>query len=406
MTTGEKIAKLRKQAGLSQEALCEKLGISRQAVSKWENGTAQPTNDNLAQLAKLFGVTISSLLDDEDINIGNAVAEEEVKTEPAPQGNKKEEKSFKLGVLLQGIAIIILGITNIIQAYSIGTMRNDISEMEMKIQSYSSLQSQINYLENRIYSLPYDSANSESFTDYHYTVTNYDRASNTATISFSVVPKDYTRRTVAEIVIKCGSRDYSVQASLENNIFTATADVVCDGDMSVYLYLTEDGKTRSYVLDYLPNPASNYTMALYREDLGGTWTVGNGKLTADAKVGYTVRYVMNEDISKSSYPVKATAEFYLKDRFIHEVPCENIMSFDFIAEGKELLDDYETAIIDNEITFYEYFDLKIESKEITSAADVDMVIRIVDNQGYEYTLEYPALGTPTTKSATVAAEEY
>lgn len=405
MTTGEKIAKLRRQAGLSQEALCEKLGISRQAVSKWENGTAQPTNDNLSQLAKLFGVTISSLLDDEDINIGSSLPAGEPEAEPAPQGSKKEEKSFKLGVLLQGIAIIILGITNIIQAYSIGTMRNDIAEMEMKIHSYSALQSQINSLENRIYSIPYASSDEESFTDYHYTVTNYDRAANTATISFSVVPKDYTRRTVAEIVIKCGGRDYSVQAALENNIFTATADVVCDGDMSVYLYLTEDGKTRSYVLDYLPNPADSYTMSLHRADLGGTWTVGNGKLQADAQVGYTVRYVMNEDISKSSYPVKATAEFYLKDRFIHEVPCENIMSFDFIAEGKELLDDYETAaVIDNEITFYEYFDLKIESKEITSAEDIDMIIRIIDNQGYEYTLEYPALGNPVARNTTIAAE--
>ncbi len=41
MTTGEKIVKLRKQAGYSQEAFSEKLGISRQAISKWENGVSQ-----------------------------------------------------------------------------------------------------------------------------------------------------------------------------------------------------------------------------------------------------------------------------------------------------------------------------------------------------------------------------
>ena len=406
MTTGEKIAKLRRQAGMSQEALCEKLGISRQAVSKWENGTTQPTNENLVQLSKLFGVTISSLLDDEDINMGNRAAiSEQENLESSPAANsKKEEKNFKLGVFLQGIAIIILGITNILQAYSIASLKNEMYTVRQRTNEYSSLQSQINSLENRIYSMPYASSNDENFTDYNYKIVNYDRTTNTASIRFSVMPKDYTRQTVAEIVIKCGSQNYSVQAVLENNIFVATTDVVCDDDMSVYLYLTEDGKTRSLVLDYLPNPADTYTMALYRRDLGGKWTVGNGKLVADAQVGYTVRYVMNQDMSKSSYPVKATAEFYLKDRFIHEVPCENLMNFDFIKEGKELLDDYDTTIIDNEITFFEYFDLKIESKEITSIEDVDMVIRVVDNQGYEYTLEYPALGNPAAEAVTIATE--
>ncbi len=402
MTTGEKITKLRKQAGMSQEALCEKLGISRQAVSKWENDTAQPTSENLAQLARLFDVTISSLLDDEDINIGTKPVFAEEST--PHKKDVRQEKSFKTGVLLQGIAIIILGITNIIQAAMIGNMKNNIASMELKMHSYSSLQSQIDSLENRIYSMPYASSNDENFTDYHYKIINYDRASNTATVSFSVVPKDYTRETMAEIVIKGDNQDYSVQAVLENNIFVATTDVVCDDDMSVYLYLTEDGKTRSFVLDYLPNPADNYTMALYRRDLGGKWTVGNGKLVADAQVGYTVRYVMNQDMSKSSYPVKATAEFYLKDRFIHEVPCENLMSYNFVTDGKEMLADSAFDIVDNEITFYEYFDLKIESEEITSIEDVDMVIRIVDNQGYEHILEYPALGNPAAEAVTIATE--
>ena len=55
MTTGEKIAALRKEQGMSQEALGEKLGLSRQAVSKWEADQAVPTMDNLMELSKLFG---------------------------------------------------------------------------------------------------------------------------------------------------------------------------------------------------------------------------------------------------------------------------------------------------------------------------------------------------------------
>ena len=69
MTIGEKIVKLRKQAGYSQEVFSEKLCISRQAVSKWENDTATPTNDNMTQIAKLFGVPLSALLDDDDAQL-------------------------------------------------------------------------------------------------------------------------------------------------------------------------------------------------------------------------------------------------------------------------------------------------------------------------------------------------
>lgn len=65
MTLSDKILKLRKQQGLSQEALAEKLNVSRQAVSRWEIGSAQPDASNLLQLSKLFGVTADYLLHDD-----------------------------------------------------------------------------------------------------------------------------------------------------------------------------------------------------------------------------------------------------------------------------------------------------------------------------------------------------
>ena len=53
---------LRKANKLSQEALAEKLGISRQAVSKWERAEASPDTDNLIALAKLYHVSLDELL--------------------------------------------------------------------------------------------------------------------------------------------------------------------------------------------------------------------------------------------------------------------------------------------------------------------------------------------------------
>lgn len=64
MGIGERILALRKQHGFSQEALAERLGVSRQAVSCWEQGTAKPDADNLARLSQALGVTADALLRD------------------------------------------------------------------------------------------------------------------------------------------------------------------------------------------------------------------------------------------------------------------------------------------------------------------------------------------------------
>ena len=64
MKLNEKILTLRKKQVLSQEELAEKLNVSRQAVSRWEVGSAQPDASNVLQLSKLFGVTADYLLTD------------------------------------------------------------------------------------------------------------------------------------------------------------------------------------------------------------------------------------------------------------------------------------------------------------------------------------------------------
>ena len=62
MTLGEKLQTLRRSRGLSQEQLAEILEVSRQAVSKWEKGTSDPSTSNLCALAKLYGIPVEELL--------------------------------------------------------------------------------------------------------------------------------------------------------------------------------------------------------------------------------------------------------------------------------------------------------------------------------------------------------
>ena len=83
----DRLIKLRKKYGYSQEELADKLGLSRQAVSKWERAEASPDTDNLICLAKLYGVSLDELLNtDDDLE---TIVEEQVKKEE-PKEDKKE----------------------------------------------------------------------------------------------------------------------------------------------------------------------------------------------------------------------------------------------------------------------------------------------------------------------------
>ena len=67
MTLGEKIKEARKQCGLSQEQLAEKMAVSRSAVAKWEANNGLPDVDNLKSLAQLLSVSVDYLLDDGEV---------------------------------------------------------------------------------------------------------------------------------------------------------------------------------------------------------------------------------------------------------------------------------------------------------------------------------------------------
>lgn len=63
MSLGEALKACRVNSKMTQEFVAERLGVSRQAVSKWENGTSDPSTSNLLALAKLYDVTVEEILE-------------------------------------------------------------------------------------------------------------------------------------------------------------------------------------------------------------------------------------------------------------------------------------------------------------------------------------------------------
>ena len=100
MKLSDKILRLRKQNGLSQEELAEKLGVSRQAVSRWEIGSTQPDASNVLQLSKLFGVSADYLLNDDWEDGADASAANSA----APAANKNIRNRVALCASISGAA--------------------------------------------------------------------------------------------------------------------------------------------------------------------------------------------------------------------------------------------------------------------------------------------------------------
>jgi len=94
----DRLVKMRKKNGYSQEELADKLGLSRQAVSKWERAEASPDTDNLICLAKLYNVSLDDLLntsDDVDTIIKEQVEPEEKTEESKDESEKNAQEETK-----------------------------------------------------------------------------------------------------------------------------------------------------------------------------------------------------------------------------------------------------------------------------------------------------------------------
>lgn len=111
MTFGEKLQKLRKERGWTQEQLAEQITVSRQALSKWESGTAIPDTENILQISRLFGVSTDYLLHDEYESDGDLPAVHTANTALTAK-HKALARTIAGGALagLSALGLVILGI--------------------------------------------------------------------------------------------------------------------------------------------------------------------------------------------------------------------------------------------------------------------------------------------------------
>lgn len=116
MAMGEKIQNMRKARGWSQEELAERVGVSRQAVSRWESDAAKPDADKIVSICDLFGVSADYLLRD---------MMQSAAPEITPQLQKKTQDKVSLsqiaGIALLCQSVILLFVFALVGAAQGGT---------------------------------------------------------------------------------------------------------------------------------------------------------------------------------------------------------------------------------------------------------------------------------------------
>lgn len=113
MTFGEKLIKLRKQMGLSQEELASQITVSRQSISKWELNESIPDTENMVQISDIFNVSIDYLLKEE-------VDSEEQTPVVQKAVTKTQKKTYRKAIIILAIiaALVAVGYSLNLFAYT------------------------------------------------------------------------------------------------------------------------------------------------------------------------------------------------------------------------------------------------------------------------------------------------
>ena len=236
MTTGEKIAALRKEQGMSQEALGEKLGLSRQAVSKWEADQAVPTMDNLMELSKLFGVPVDTLLRPDAELMPKAEDSDEswpgAENQPVRNGNRK----WKIAAIAAAGLLCVSVVCSAVSLWRVIAMQQQIDTLRMQ-----SGPSTIYYPDN-------SSAENSDLADWSENVTVDPQNTDNLLVTVSAVPRSMLDGETAKFVVRSGDQSWECDAENKNG-YSGEISVPLVDTFSVYLTLTStDGEIRNIMV--------------------------------------------------------------------------------------------------------------------------------------------------------------
>ncbi len=271
MTTGEKIAALRRDHKLSQEALGEKLGLSRQAVSKWEADQAVPTMDNLMELSRLFGVPVDTLLRP-DAPFPAPPAEENSTDAPAASETPHKGVSLSRGKILAigGAALLCVSLAlNAVCLYQIAQLKGEVQALRVQAGNV-----------NTVY-YPGTDADTGDFAESSEHMTLNPENTEQLIVTFSAVPRVASDGETAKFLLRGGEQSWECEAEGDaGGGYRGSLTIPMVDEYSVYLVLTDqNGGTRNLLIASESDIENRFSIDVHAYWSSGGPTFSFGKNT-------------------------------------------------------------------------------------------------------------------------------
>lgn len=326
MTLGQRIAALRKEKGLSQEGLGELVGVSRQAVSKWEADKTVPDVNNCIAMSRVFGISLASLLEVEEPlgdgaerRSGEQLSEEQLAMVEAVVTRYLEQRKRRIrpGVLILGGALVLALV--LLPAWEW------ITQLEGRM---SSISQEMEALEWKIVSGVREQftatleAESSLVTDWSCILSAVDLAANTAAYDIAVTMKEVGEDTAVSFLARSGGEQVTVLGAREGQVFTAQLICPLSDDIQIYLVTETAGVSRTQQLYTDMRLAEDYSV-----DLGGTitstWLPVNG-LTGDASETAEVTVDCSDSYNVGARPEVARLEVgvLVGEKLVKTIPVD------------------------------------------------------------------------------------
>lgn len=265
MTIGQRIAALRKAAGLSQEALASELGVSRQAIGKWEADASLPGIDNLQELAKALNVSCDELLTGErtppvpsasqDPSAGQALLSlEGAKALLTEQQRTGRKRHIPLYGALAGLAALALGAICVIFYYSgeVGHLQSQVSGLAGRLDGLDArIDGRIGAIESSIR----DSLEQQTslVADWGIAYGDYSAKDSTAGVRVHATPKTLAEGMTAVFLFTLSDgRAVTADGVLENGVFTAGATLPLADGFTLNVSFFQDGVSQTQQLTVEP----------------------------------------------------------------------------------------------------------------------------------------------------------
>lgn len=259
MNLNDNIARLRRQQGISQENLAEKLGVSRQAISKWESGAATPEIDRLIELSRLFHVTLEELLGLEEAGPEKNLSGLEALLAKYGQTQRRH------GWLAVGIAAGAVALALLFSVFTGAQLTRLRREAESLRADLSRLEGQVSQQGFTFYPAVEGDEPSSTMSDYSCTVTGADAAGENLVVSVSATPRELPEGATLSFSFVSDDFDtVTVDGQADSSTtFRAQATVPMSNSIRVIVNIRlADGAAHTYLLDALYDYADRYTYSI------------------------------------------------------------------------------------------------------------------------------------------------